>query len=83
MRAGIWIGNVHGGAVNDNDIKRYGRAQGNLGVGFHLNDGLKPYLAQAFASALLAWCTVDVGSTGNRHDVVATNLCLPGQPSAK
>jgi hypothetical protein len=76
QRAGIWIGNVHGGAVNDNEIKRYGRANGNLGINPNLNDSLKPYLSQAFASALLAWCTADIASNGNRHDVGATNLCL-------
>jgi hypothetical protein len=76
QRAGIWIGNVHGGAVNDNEIKRYGRANGNLGHDPKLNDGLGPNVGQAFASALLAWCTADIASNGNRHDVVATNLCL-------
>jgi hypothetical protein len=75
QRAGIWIGNVHGGAVNDNRLSGIGLSLGNLGIDPHLNDGLKPYASQAFAAGVLAWCTVDVAT----NSPFFVNMC-PGTP---
>jgi len=82
QRAGIWIGNVHGGAVENNNVSNAGQAGGNLGYNDHLNNGLKDYVAQAFAAGLLTWCTVDVGSSGNTINGPVTSLC-PGSTSTK
>jgi hypothetical protein len=82
QRAGIWIGNVHGGAMNDNNVSGAGLSGGNLGIDDHLNNGLQPYTQEAFTSAVLAWCVVEVGVTGKGFDPLVTTLC-PGSTSAK
>ena len=59
QRAGIWIGNVYGATMGDNDVANFGLAGGDLGNSPHLNDGLLPYAHTAFTKAMLAWCVAN------------------------
>jgi len=80
QRAGIWIGNVHGGALNDNTVTNYGQGWNQAIYGDHLNDGLKPYLPDAFSSGVFKWCMGEFGNTGNNPP---TNSACPPSASAK
>jgi hypothetical protein len=76
QRVGIWIGNVRGGSVgDDNKVTEFGLGKGELGVENHLNDGLQPYAPTAFRQGSVAWCVADVSGT-------AFNICpLPAAPA--
>lgn len=76
QRSAVWIGNVHGGTVEANQVIDSGLALGNLGIDSHLNDGLKSYAAEAFSKPLLAWCVTDVSGP-------LFNMCYPPAGLAK
>ena len=75
QRAGIWIGNVYGATMGDNDVANFGLAGGDLGNSPHLNDGLLPYAHTAFTKAMLAWCVAN--PPGTVFDAVMSYMCHP------
>ena len=78
QRAGIWVANMRGGALDQlNIVGGYGLSASNFGIQSHLYNGMtQADLITGFSQAVFAWCTVDF--SGRIY-----SLCNPPAAPAK